>query len=59
LRDYKIIVPSDCVASESSRDTAMALKNMKKSTHATIIKSKNIDFRKLKTNSRALVPGNE
>jgi nicotinamidase-related amidase len=59
LRDYKIIVPSDCVASESARDTAMALKNMRKSTHAVVSKSKNIDFRRLKTTSRALVPGNE
>jgi nicotinamidase-related amidase len=59
LRDYKIIVPSDCVASESSRDTTMALKNMRKSTHAIVAKSKSIDFRKLQTTSPALVPGNE
>jgi nicotinamidase-related amidase len=47
LRDYEIIVPSDCVASESAQETKLALKNMRKSTHASVCKSAIIDFRKL------------
>ena len=47
LRDYKIVVASDCVASESARETAAALKNMQKSTHATVCKSKEIDFQQM------------
>src|ERR1700757_822729 len=48
LRDYEIIVPSDCVASETANETLAALKNMRKSTHAIVCKSSEIDFAKLR-----------
>ena len=53
LRDYEIIVPSDCVASESALETKLALKNMCKSTHAYVCESSSIDFRKLLSARRA------
>lgn len=45
LRDYEIIVPSDCVASNTLRETRMALENMQKSAHAETFNSSKIDFR--------------
>ena len=47
LLDYEIIVPSDCVASETKRDTDIALRVMRKSTHAQVCKSVEIRLRKL------------
>lgn len=47
LRDYDIIVPRDCVASNSHEETAAALRNMEKSTHASICDSSEIDFQRL------------
>jgi nicotinamidase-related amidase len=44
LLDYKIIVPSDCVASNFKRETITALANMKKATHALICESPMIQF---------------
>jgi nicotinamidase-related amidase len=44
LLDYKIMVPSDCVASNFKRETAIALANMKKATHALICESPMIQF---------------
>ena len=44
LLDYKIIVPSDCVASNFKRETITALVNMKKATHALICESPMIQF---------------
>ncbi len=44
LLDYKIIVPSDCVASNCKRETTIALVNMKKATHALICESPMIQF---------------
>lgn len=44
LRDYKIIVPSDCVASNTLRETKVALSHMQKAAHASICKSANITF---------------
>jgi nicotinamidase-related amidase len=44
LRDYKIIVPPDCVASNTPRETKMALENMEKSAHAEIFISSRIHF---------------
>ncbi len=44
LRDYKIIVPPDCVASNFKRETAAALAHMKKATHALICESPMIRF---------------
>ena len=46
LRDYKIIVPSDCVASNTSRETSLALGNMKKAAHAVVCKSSSVNFKK-------------
>ena len=45
LRDYEIIVPSDCVASNTLPETRMALANMKKAAHAVICKSAAINFK--------------
>lgn len=52
LRDYKIIVPSDCVASNTLPETRMALANMKKAAHAVICKSAAIDFKRHAGNRR-------
>lgn len=47
LRDYQVIVPSDCVASEKESETAMALKNMQKSVRAKVMDSSGLDFERL------------
>jgi nicotinamidase-related amidase len=52
LRDYEIIVPSDCVASNTLRETRMALDNMKKAAHAVICKSSAIDFKRPMSGSK-------
>lgn len=44
LLNYRIVVPSDCVASNYKRETSTALANMKKATHAVICESPTIDF---------------
>src|SRR6185312_5944180 len=44
LRDYQIIVPSDCVAYNFKRETTAALANMKKATHAVVCESPMIRF---------------
>ena len=44
LLNYRIVVPSDCVASNYKRETSTALANMKKATHALICESPMIDF---------------
>ena len=51
LRDYEIIVPSDCVASNTLPETRMALANMKKAAHAVICKSVSINFKDSKRRS--------
>jgi nicotinamidase-related amidase len=56
LRDYKIIVPSDCVASNSLPETRMALANMKKAAHAVICKSVSINFKDSKRHADRLRP---
>jgi nicotinamidase-related amidase len=48
LRDYEIIVPSDCVASNTLAETRMALANMKKAAHAVVCKSTTINFKDYK-----------
>jgi nicotinamidase-related amidase len=55
LRDYQIIVPSDCVASNTLRETRMALTNMEKAAHALVCKSSSIDFKRY-TGSRSKRP---
>ena len=44
LRDFQIIVPSDCVASNTKRETAVALKHLKKATGASVRESAAIHF---------------
>ena len=44
LRDYQVIVPSDCVASERQSETAMALNNMQKSVSAKVLDSSDLQF---------------
>ena len=57
LRDYEIIVPSDCVASNTLPETRMALANMKKAAHAVICKSATIDFKDFKRPAGSRRPG--
>lgn len=47
LRDYGIIVPRDCVASNKKQETVAALRNMEKAAHAQVCDSAEIDFEKL------------
>src|ERR1051326_1750086 len=56
LRDYEIIVPSDCVASNSLQETRLALANMKKAAHALICKSATINFNNSKRHARGSRP---
>jgi nicotinamidase-related amidase len=42
MRGYDIIIPSDCIASNTEEDNAFALKMMKKTLKATITTSENI-----------------
>jgi nicotinamidase-related amidase len=44
LRDFQIIVPSDCVASNTKAETTAALKHLRKATGASVRESKNIQF---------------
>jgi nicotinamidase-related amidase len=44
LRDFEIIVPSDCVVSNTKTETTAALKHMKKATGASVRQSANIQF---------------
>jgi nicotinamidase-related amidase len=52
LRDYNIIVPADCIASNTRRDTLLALKNVLKATRALVCKSEGVDLRRLRAGSR-------
>src|ERR1041385_5941503 len=56
LRDYKIIVPSDCVASNTLPETRLALANMKKAAHAVVCKSTTINFKDYKRHARSYRP---
>ena len=49
LLDYEIIVPSDCVASNSRREMQAALRNMEKAAHAQVLPSPEIDFSQWKS----------
>jgi len=53
LRDYEIIIPSDCVASNTARETRMALANIEKAAHAIVCKSSSVDFKRAKSRSQA------
>lgn len=47
LRDFEIIVPPDCVASNTKRETTAALKHLKKATGASVRESGGIRFGEL------------
>jgi nicotinamidase-related amidase len=47
LRDFKILVPQDCIASESEADDRYALQHMEKVLKADIRDSPGIDFARL------------
>jgi nicotinamidase-related amidase len=52
MRDYKLIVPSDCAASISRHDHQYALHYMKRVLHADIRRSASLDLRKINRQSR-------
>ena len=56
MRDYKLFVPSDCVAANTAEDTAYSLRQMKMILKADIRESINIDLRALKTGSAGSDP---
>jgi hypothetical protein len=47
MRDFKLLVPSDCSASQSREDNQYALKQMEKVLKADIRPSTELDLRKL------------
>jgi nicotinamidase-related amidase len=49
MRDYKLFVPSDCVAANTAEDTDYSLKQMKTILKADIRESAGIDLAALKT----------
>jgi nicotinamidase-related amidase len=51
MRDYHLVVPSDCVASIDPEDNRMALEQMKKVLKADITPSTELDLRSLNSNS--------
>jgi nicotinamidase-related amidase len=55
LRDYEIIVPRDCVASNKKQETIAALRNMEKAAHALICDSSKIDFGKLRSSAKSKI----
>ena len=57
LRDYRIIVPSDCVASNTKRETEQALRNMTKATKAKVVVSSRVDFTSLSRRSSTTKAG--
>lgn len=48
LRDYRIVVPSDCVASQSAEDSERALEQMRLVLKADVLSSGQIDFEALR-----------
>jgi len=55
MRDFEIIVPADCVVSESREENEYALQQMQKVLKADIRKSSEIDFSKLVQGSKSKV----
>ena len=53
MRDYNIIIPSDCIASNTLRENQHAIAEMSKTLKATVLASAKIDFAALK---RAQLP---
>jgi hypothetical protein len=52
MRDYKLIIPSDCVATVEKKENMHALKYLNKVLKADTSTSDNIDFKRLKSASR-------
>jgi len=48
MRDYRVLVPADCVASESEVEERQALQNMMKACRADTAPSRGIDFAALR-----------
>jgi isochorismate hydrolase len=44
MRDFKLVVPSDCVATEPEADNRFALEHMAKVCKARVLASKDLDF---------------
>jgi nicotinamidase-related amidase len=44
MRDYRLVVPSDCVASHPEQDNRFALEHMAKVCKARVLPSKDLDF---------------
>jgi nicotinamidase-related amidase len=49
MRDYKLIVPSDCVVSNTAEENNYALKQMKEILKATVLTAAELDFENLKS----------
>ena len=49
MRDYKLLVPSDCVVSNTADENNYALKQMKEILKATVLTAAELDFKKLKS----------
>ncbi|HJT36754.1 MAG TPA: isochorismatase family cysteine hydrolase, partial [Pirellulales bacterium] len=49
LRDFRLIVPKDCVASNSDEENRVAPEQMRKVLKADVRPSEQIDFEKLKS----------
>jgi len=47
MRDYKLLIPSDCVVSNTEAENSYALKQMKEILKATVLTSAELDFEKL------------
>jgi nicotinamidase-related amidase len=52
MRDFKLVVPSDCSASQTSEDNENALKQMEKVLKADIRPSTELDLKKLNSNDK-------
>ena len=52
MRDFKLIIPSDCVATVEKKENMHALKYLNKVLKADTSTSDNIDFKRLKSASR-------
>lgn len=49
MRDYRLVVPSDCIASQTEQDDRYALEHMANVTSADVRPSREIDFLELST----------
>src|SRR5437764_743555 len=54
LRDYNIIVPADCIASNTRRETSLALRNIFKATRSMVCNSEAVDLRRLRSGTRMI-----